>query len=314
MPPHLGHVYLVDFARNFADELTVMVCSIKSEPIPGRIRYLWMKEMFPDVKIIYIKDENPQGPEDDPNFWEIWKTTIEKRLPEGADYLFASEDYGIKLAEILGMKYIPLDKMRDNVKISGTSLRKDIYRYWKYLPQNVRLSFVKKICIFGPESTGKSVLAKKLAEHFDTVYAKEYAREFLDLKKGKCDYEDIEFIARGQIASEKALIKQANRILFSDTDIVTTAIWSDILFNKCPDWIKKKSFNSDFDHYIILNDDVPFVADPQRYLPNQRQLSVKRCIDELEKRNLKYILIGGNWGERLSKSKAIVEKLLNNKI
>ena len=45
---------------------------------------------------------------------------------------------------------------------------------------------IKKIVIIGPESTGKSSLCAALAKHYETIWAKEYAREYLE-KNGK-DY------------------------------------------------------------------------------------------------------------------------------
>jgi HTH-type transcriptional regulator, transcriptional repressor of NAD biosynthesis genes len=93
MPPHLGHMYLVDFAGNFVDELIVMVCTLKSEPIEGLLRYNWMKQLFPHHTIIHVTDENPQYPIEHPDFWNIWKETIQTRLTKKLDYVFASEEY-----------------------------------------------------------------------------------------------------------------------------------------------------------------------------------------------------------------------------
>ena len=101
LPPHLGHQYLVNFARHYVEELTVLACSLASEPIPGELRYQWMCELCPDCRVIHVRDENPQEPHEDPDFWQIWHETIRRVLPEGPDYFFASEDYGFKLAEIL---------------------------------------------------------------------------------------------------------------------------------------------------------------------------------------------------------------------
>jgi cytidyltransferase-like protein len=70
MPLHMGHVHLIDFAQSYVEKLTVVVCSIKSEPIHGKIRYEWVKEMFPNVKVIHLTDENPQEPKDHPRFWK----------------------------------------------------------------------------------------------------------------------------------------------------------------------------------------------------------------------------------------------------
>ena len=40
----------------------------------------------------------------------------------------------------------------------------------------------KRIVLFGPESTGKTTLAKKLAYHFQTNWVPEFAREYLEKK------------------------------------------------------------------------------------------------------------------------------------
>ena len=170
LPPHNGHVYLVNFALNFVEHLTVLVGTLKAEPIPGRLRYEWMREMFPEAEVIHFTAENPQEPHEHPDFWQIWHDTIREVLPVGPDYLFASDSYGTKLADILGARFIPVDLNRSLVPISGTAVRKNPLANWDYIPSCVRPYFVKKICIMGPESTGKSVLAARLAKHYGTVY------------------------------------------------------------------------------------------------------------------------------------------------
>ena len=93
-PPTLGHCYLVDFARHYVGHLTVIVASLSNETIPGETRAAWMREMFPDAHVIHTTDEIPQDPGEPTNLWRIWRDTIRRVLPEGPDYLFASEAYG----------------------------------------------------------------------------------------------------------------------------------------------------------------------------------------------------------------------------
>ena len=169
--------------------------------------------MAPNARVIHVNDENPE--ETHPQFWQIWEATLRASLPSIPNYVFASEDYGWKLAELLGMQYIPVNHPRTLVPISATLIRSDPMQYWQYIPPVVRPHFVKRVCIHGPESTGKSTLTIDLARHFSTVFVEEYARGLLDFKDGRCDYEDIEKIARGHRASEQALARQANRVLFS---------------------------------------------------------------------------------------------------
>ena len=66
MPPHAGHVYLCDFGRAYVDELTILVCSLPDDPIPGELRHQWMKEMFPATRVLHCPEIVPQAPEDDP--------------------------------------------------------------------------------------------------------------------------------------------------------------------------------------------------------------------------------------------------------
>lgn len=308
LPPHLGHQYLIDFARNYVDELLLIVGTRPDDPIAGELRVAWIKEMAPTARVIHVNDENPE--ETHLQFWQIWEQTLRAALPYIPDYFFASEDYGWKLGELLGMQYIPVNHARTLVPISATHIRSDPMKYWQYIPPVVRPYFVKRVCIFGPESTGKSTLAVDLARHFSTVYVEEYARPLLDPKNGVCDYDDIEKIARGQRASEQALARQANRILFCDTDLLTTTVWSNVLFGTCPPWIYEAADAMPYDLYLVMNIDVPWVDDNQRYLADRRQEFFELCIQALEQRNRPYIIIGGSWDDRFAKAVQAVEELL----
>ena len=312
LPPHQGHRYLIDFARNWVDHVTVVVGTLAAEPIPGELRFQWMREMFPDLNVLHLTDENPSYPEEHPDFWDIWRDSLLRLVPDGVDYLFASEDYGYKLAEVIGATYVPVDHGRELVPVSGSQIRQSPMRYWKYLPDCVRPYFVKRVCICGAESVGKSVLTKNLAAHFDTVYATEYARPLLALQNDEVYPQDIPRIARGHIASENALECQANRVLICDTDVITTTIWSDILFGGCPEWILEEADRRHYDLHIMLDTDVPFVDDPQRFLKDEREALKQRFIDELEKRNRRYVIVGGDWQQRFDQSVALIEELLRD--
>ena len=61
---------------------------------------------------------------------------------------------------------------------------------------------LKKIVVIGPESTGKSTLCEQLANHYQTQWCQEFAREYL-LKNGTdYSYDDLLTIAKGQLALE----------------------------------------------------------------------------------------------------------------
>jgi NadR type nicotinamide-nucleotide adenylyltransferase len=310
MPPHLGHVYLGEFASRYVDRLTIVVCSLEREPIPGVLRFRWMQELFPFDNVVHLTDDLPQEPGDDADFWALWKASLERVLPGRPDLVFASEDYGKKLAEVLGGTFVPVDRARSAIPISGTAVRTHPLRHWEYLPRCVRPYFLRRVCIFGPESTGKTTLARHLAEHFNTVWVPEYARTLIEANNGKVTYDDMERIAHGQIASEEALARSANRLLIADTDVLTTLVWSETIFGRCPDWVRQQAEKRTYDLYLLVDVDVPWVADIARYLPDNREAFFRRCQDELATRRRRFVHLHGDWPERFEQARQAVLPLL----
>jgi NadR type nicotinamide-nucleotide adenylyltransferase len=309
LPPHLGHLYLCEFARGMCDDLTVVVGTLAREPIPGALRARWMAELLPGVRVVHLTDENPQEPAEHPDFWAIWRASLERVLPHRVDLVFASEPYGEPLAGILGAEFVPVDLGRTAIPISGTSIREDPLGHWEQIPRCVRPWFVRRVCVFGPESTGKSTLAARLARHFQTVCVPEYARTYLEARGGHCTAADMEPIARGQIASEEALARSAHRLLFSDTDVLLTTIWEEALFGQHSPWIEQQAAARVPDLYLLTDVDVPWVADPVRYLPDERRAFFARCEAELQRRGRRYVVIRGSWEDRFAAAVAAVEAI-----
>jgi NadR type nicotinamide-nucleotide adenylyltransferase len=312
LPPHKGHVYLGEFAGRYVDQLTIVVCTLAREPIPGELRFRWMRELFPFDNVVHLTDDLPQDPSEHRDFWALWRTSLQRVLPGRPDYVFASEDYGRMLAEVLGGTFIPVDRKRAVVPVSGTAIRSDPMRFWDYVPRPVRPYFVRRVCVFGPESTGKTTLARRLADHFNTVMVPEYARALIEAQQGRLQPADMERIARGQVASEEALAREARRVLICDTDVLTTRIWSEILYGTCSDWVCCQANQRHYDLYLLLDVDVPWVADMARYLPENRQGFFARCRAELEARNRPYVLLQGVWDARFARACAAVERLLGS--
>lgn len=310
MPPHLGHVYLCEFARRYVDDLAVAVCSIRREPIPGELRFRWMRELFPFDHVVHLTDELPQEPKEHPDFWRLWHDALTRVLPFRPQFVFASEDYGWKLAEVLGATFVPVDKARGVVPCSGTKVRTDPMGHWPYIPRCARPYFARRVCVFGPESTGKSTLAARLGGHFRTAVVPEYARTLLETQDGRIDAADIPRIARGQMASEDALARDADRVLVCDTDVLATTIWSDVLFGGCPADVRAAADRRAADLYLLTDVDVPWVADPVRYLPDDRRPFFDRCRRELDARGRPYVVLRGDWDRRFADAVAAVERVL----
>jgi NadR type nicotinamide-nucleotide adenylyltransferase len=314
LPPHQGHVYLVDFASAYVDELTVVVGTLAREPIAGELRVRWMREMFPRANVVHLTDENPQEPHEHPRFWDIWRESLVRVAPK-PDIVFASEAYGERLARELGATFVPVDVARAAVPVSGTAIREDPMTHWRFIPRCVRPYFVKRVCVVGPESSGKTTLAASLAKHFGTTWVPEYARTLLEPRAEKGSVapvrrEDMRAIARGQIASEEALARNAERVIISDTDALATLLWSDALFGDHD--AELDAFASVQSHhlYVLASPDVPFVADAVRYAPGDRAAFFDRTKRELERRERRYVVVSGDWESRRKMAVSAIDALL----
>ncbi|MCB0328045.1 MAG: AAA family ATPase [Bdellovibrionales bacterium] len=293
MPPHKGHCYLLDFASENCTDLRIVIDRIPNAPIPEAQREEWLREMYPDAEVTTLQESLPQLPEETKDFWKIWSRTLRALAPEGIDYLFAGESYGARLADAVGATFIPAPGYRSEIPISATEIRADPIANWHYIPEKVRPYFVKRVSIFGPESSGKSTLTEQLAAVFGTVFVPEFARIHLEAAGGRCVQEDMEVIANGQIALEELMVKRANRVLFADTDPLVTPIWSEELFGDCSEAIREMVNSREYDLTLLLAPDLPWIRDTVRYLPNGGQRFFDRCVDALQKAGRRFEVIRG---------------------
>ncbi len=184
------------------------------------------------------------------------------------------------------------------MQIRATQIREDPYLYWRYLPAPVRAFYAKRVCVFGPESTGKSTLCQNLAQVFNTVWVPEYARTYLEAHGRDPVFEDMWKIGRGQLASEAALAGEAERVLICDTDLLTTTLWSDILFGRVDPELSAAALTQNYDLTLLCDVDVPWVPDAVRYFPEERRAFFERCEVLLRQAGRRYLPIRGDWATR----------------
>lgn len=172
-------------------------------------------------------------------------------------------------------------------------------------------SLIKRVALVGPESCGKSYLAEYLAGHFNTVFVEEYGRTYCE--KFGTDLTELDFahIAGGQLYREDEMARQANSILFCDTELLLTQVWSEIYFNgRCQPWIVWVSQARHYDLYLLLAPDIPWENDGLRQFEQQRRWMFGRLRQELENRRQKFEIISGSYGERSDRAVKTVENLL----
>ena len=321
MPLHAGHKHMLDFASKQCDVLTILVCSLESEPIPGDFRYQWVRHEYPHARVIWCREDLPQEPKDenDEEFWEIWRSVIKKYHPERIHRVFGSEDYVIRLAKEAGdAEPFIVDKERKMMPVSGTAIRNNPYENWDYIPDIVKPYFNKRVLITGPESCGKTTLAKELARIYDTTWTPEYAREYIE------DYMDNDMsnlsvlhmnrFCRGHWRQEEYAHKNARHVTFSDTSAIETYIYAHTMLpeNEACHVFADSYIDPDrYDLVLLLKPDIPWEEEPQRTYGDRREEMYELFKKTLDDKGYKYIEIDGMWEERVGKAALAVHNLMS---
>lgn len=168
----------------------------------------------------------------------------------------------------------------------------------------------KIVCLYGSESTGKSFMAKKLAEKYHTEFVPEVARELLTSNEFTED--DIIKIGYAQIDRINLKLKTANKILFCDTDTITTQLYSQHYLKVVPPVLHELEKQIQYDHYFLFDVDVPWVADGLRDLGAKRKEMFEFFKAALDQRNISYTLVQGDWTTRERTITDFIDSLLNS--
>ncbi len=176
---------------------------------------------------------------------------------------------------------------------------------------SVQNSAVRKILITGPESTGKSNMARALASHLGTYYVPEYARSYLNYIQRPYTQADLLQIAKGQILLEDAYMHIANKYLVVDTDMTVMAIWSQEKYGEINPWIAQELVSRTYDLILLMDVDLPWVYDPQRENPNDRKRLLYLYRQSLEARGLAYHLISGGGKKRVNNALKVMEQVFS---
>lgn len=177
---------------------------------------------------------------------------------------------------------------------------------------------IKKIILYGPESCGKTTLAKTLAKAYNTTWAPEYMRTYLQKKwddtKRTCEKKDIEPITRGQLHVETQALAKANTFLFCDTSVMQLVVYSKFYYNNwLPKYLENALNNMVLEqpqpHYFLTYYDTPWVADALRDKPFERDSMFTLFETALQTYNLPYTILKGSLPSRIETAKAILKKL-----
>jgi len=168
-----------------------------------------------------------------------------------------------------------------------------------------------RIVVTGSECTGKTTLTEALARHYGTAWVPEFVRQFVEVKGAAPEYEDVEAIARGQIAVEDQVASEASELLIQDTDLLSTAVFSRHYYGDCPVWIETELRKRAGDLYLLADIDVPWTPDgDQRDRGDRREEMHELFRSALEQHGFRFVEIHGSRRERLKTAISEIGKLL----
>lgn len=173
-----------------------------------------------------------------------------------------------------------------------------------------------KVVLFGPESTGKTILAKQLAEYYKTLWVPEYSRTYAEEKAKNNQIltrGDVLPIAKGQMALENSLSTRVDDLLICDTNLLETKVYSEAYYDGySPEILNKYANESNYDLYFLTNIDIPWESDGIRDKPNERKVMFEAFKTALIKNNLPYVLLKGSLSNRMETAIKHIDKLLKN--
>lgn len=168
---------------------------------------------------------------------------------------------------------------------------------------------LRRVAIVGPECTGKTDLARFLANHYQTTWVPEFARAFLENLHRSYIKEDLTTIAQEQIKAENSIAKQANHFVFCDTNLIVIKIWSEFKYGSCDPEILTLMRQQKYDLHLLTDVDLPWEDDPLREHPHKRQELFDLYRAELESTQTAFKIIRGDYASRRAEAIKAIEKI-----
>ncbi len=173
---------------------------------------------------------------------------------------------------------------------------------------------LRRVCVTGPESTGKTTLAERIAESADTEWVPEASRLYAERKGSELLASDVEPIAREHIALVDAATARSRErgasLLVLDTDLLSTVIYARHYYGKVPSWLQRAEQTRRAELYLLCDIDVPWVADGVRDRPENRDEMFALFYNALVAGEAEFVTIRGDWDQRWSLARDAVAPFL----
>jgi NadR type nicotinamide-nucleotide adenylyltransferase len=255
---------------------------------------------------------------DDPAIWDAHMAVFEDALTDVArgpvDAVFSGEDYGDELARRLGATHVRVPR-----DISATQVRADLPGSWSLLAPPARPGLATRIVVLGPESTGTTTIAYRLAERLEAAFVPEYGRAYTSRKladarqlahesgSAKPGLDELEWlsdeftvIAARQTAAIADAADRAS-VVVADTDALATSVWHERYRGgpHPPALALARSLPADL-YLLTTTDEVPFMQDGLRDGESIRAGMTALFTRALRASGSPWVVLDGSEPERLA--------------
>lgn len=290
-PLHRGHQFLIEAARGIAARTDVIVRVRPEDSVPGALRLAWCRELYGDDRVHALElAPPPDASPDEIAYWTHWADGVRALVPD-ADVLVASDPGAWRLADVMGIGFVLVDPHRLAVPISATQIRADPLACWDFLSPPARGHYARRVCLIGAEGSGKTTLARALAERLGTAWVPEQARVVAERRGGELREVDLPALFAAQAACEDALARQANRVLVCDTDLRSLVLWAERLFGRCADELRARAAAREPYLYVV--------PEPLGALDPARRAFAAACDDAARRSGSRTLWVIGSVEERV---------------
>lgn len=205
-----------------------------------------------------------------------------------------------------------IDPLRKTVPISGIQIRENPFVYREYMDPIVYRDLITNVVFLGAPSTGKTSIAERMAEEYETEWMPEYGREYWEKNQNnrKLSLEQLVEIAQGHLEREENLLHQANKHLFTDTNALTTFMFSQYYHGFALPKLTELANQtiSRYDLVFLCDTDIPYNNTWDRSGDTNRQVFQKQIISDLLVRKIPFFVLRGNIETRVKTVKMVLSR------